>query len=305
MLESLLKSWSNLLRPQNCTLDFLVVENDDTDFSSGIVKDQMSNFRKDELRIVLETQLGIPFGRNRAAREALKSESNLLVFVDDDETVAKDWLEHLVDGYRSSTAVLLGAPVRINPLTGNHPWIVRKMHENIGNLYKRNEERAARRADLNSTHGVTIVTNNWLAEMTLFSKHGIWFDEQLQFSGGEDTKFYHEARSLGLTTGWVSDAYVYETVPPSRLSFGYQFNRGKHQSNTNFQRKIHQNGLSRLTVIISVPAKCIAVILLAVALPFTTGSTLHSLARTSGWIAGRLGALAGSRSSLYENVTGS
>ena len=44
---------------------------------------------------------------------------------------------------------------------------------------------------------------------------------------------------------------------------------------------------------------------LAIAVPLTRGQTLLPLARGMGWIAGRVGALFGRRSSLYRNVTGS
>ena len=54
----------------------------------------------------------------------------------------------------------------------------------------------------------------------------------------------------------------------------------------------------------SLPLRLALVLALAVALPFTQGRTLLPLARGLGWIAGRIGAVLGTRSRLYQNVTG-
>src|SRR5690554_1764721 len=92
MLKSLLVSWREVRLPQHCTVQFLVVENDVKPHSRDLVEREAGSFQTCTLTHVLETEIGIPFGRNRAAQEALLSGSNLLVFVDDDEVVATDWL---------------------------------------------------------------------------------------------------------------------------------------------------------------------------------------------------------------------
>ena len=304
MLEALLRSWSSLIIPEKVTVTFLVIENDTEECSQDIFKTLQPMFKDSKLAYALETEPGIPFARNRAAREALEIGSDLLLFVDDDEEVARDWLKKIIQGYRDSEAKLIGAPLRARRPEEKLTLLERLMFINLKSRYRKKETRASRKASLKGTPGVTIVTNNWLADTSLFSKHNIWFDESMRHTGGTDSKFYAEVIDRNLPTAWVQDAYVYETIPPERLSFLYQYSRARDQSNTNFRRK--NNGIVRLNLVLvtSILIKLIAVIGLILTLPITAGRTLLTLARALGWIAGRTGAIAGSRSSLYSNTTG-
>ena len=304
MLEALLRSWSSLIIPEEVTVTFLVIENDTEERSKDLIQTLHPIFKSSELVYALETEPGIPFARNRAARESLEMESNILLFVDDDEEVASDWLEKIIQGYRSSKAKLIGAPLRARLPEENLTLLQRLMFTNIKSRYRKKEMRASSRASLEGTSGVTIVTNNWLADTSLFSEHNIWFDESMRHTGGTDSKFYAEVIAKNIPTAWVRDAYVYETIPPERLSFLYQYRRARDQSNTNFRRK--NNGTVRLNLVLvtSILIKLIAVVGLILTLPFTAGRTLMTLARALGWIAGRAGAIAGSESNLYSNTTG-
>ena len=304
MLEALLRSWSSLIIPEEVTVTFLVIEYDTEERSKDLIQTLHPIFKSSELVYALETEPGIPFARNRAARESLEMESNILLFVDDDEEVASDWLEKIIQGYRSSKAKLIGAPLRARLPEENLTLLQRLMFTNIKSRYRKKELRASRRASLEGTSGVTIVTNNWLADTSLFSEHNIWFDESMRHTGGTDSKFYAEVIAKKIPTAWVRDAYVYETIPPERLSFLYQYRRARDQSNTNFRRK--NNGTVRLNLVLvtSILIKLIAVVGLILTLPFTAGRTLMTLARALGWIAGRAGAIAGSESNLYSNTTG-
>jgi len=275
MLRDLITSWRALTLPEGVAVRFLIVENDTVSHCAEVIAE--------------------------FAKEAIATGSDLLIFLDDDEVCAPDWLDRLIAGYRASDAVLMGAPLRATRPEGALSRAEDRMFALVAARYREKEDRAARRASLHETPGVTIVTNNWLAETTLFTEHDVWFDEAMRFTGGTDAKFYAEVRALGLPTGWVKDAIVSETIPPARLSFRYQMDRSRDQSNTNFRRKIDDNGWARASVIYSVPAKALSALALALALPFTKGGTLLKLARTLGWIRGRIGALTGSRSTAKQS----
>ena len=304
MLEALLRSWSSLIIPEEVTVTFLVIENDTEERSKELIQTLHPIFKSSELVCALETAPGIHLARNRASRESLKIESDILLFVDDDEEVASDWLEKIIQGYRSSKAKLIGAPLRARLPEENLTLLQRLMFTNIKSRYRKKELRASRIASLEGTSGVTIVTNNWLADTSLFSEHNIWFDESMRHTGGTDYKFYADVIAKNIPTAWVRDAYIYETIPPERLSFLYQYRRARDQSNTNFRRK--NNGTVRLNLVLvtSILIKLIAVVGLILTLPFTAGRTLMTLARALGWIAGRAGAITGSESNLYSNTTG-
>lgn len=304
MLGALISSWGALALPDNVEVRFLIIENDDAPDSQARVEALRPLANGAALDYVHEPELGIPFGRNRAAREAIDRGEDLLAFVDDDEVVAPDWLTEIVAAYRSSAAVLIGGPLRVKDTERTLPFWQGLMERCVRRRYLRKETRAARRAGLSGTPGVTIVTNNWLGETAIFRDHGIWFDEKMRFTGGTDSKLCAEVKAAGLPTAWVKTAAVYEEIPLERLSIAYQFKRGRDQSSTNFHRKIESNPMARLNALVAIPIKVVVVGALALALPLSGGRTLLDTVRTSGWIAGRLDALFGRRSDLYRNVTG-
>lgn len=304
MLNALIASWGEMALPEDTTVHLLIVENDDEPRSADYVKSFGALPNGAAVDYVHERALGIPFGRNRAAREAIARKADLLAFVDDDEVVARDWLVEMIVAYRHGKAVLIGGPLRVKPTPRHLSFIDGLMDKGIARRYLRKETRAARRADLNGTPGVTIVTNNWLGETALFSEHGIWFDEKMRFTGGTDSKFYAEVKKAGLPTGWAARAAVYEEIPLERLAIGYQYKRGRDQSSTNYHRKTEGRPKAWLNDLVRVPVKLVIIAGLVVALPFTGGRTLLDVVRTSGWVAGRIDALLGRRSDLYKTVTG-
>ena len=279
-------------------------ENDEEPRCERIVRDYDAAGTNHSITYVLEPGLGIPFGRNRAAREAIERGADLLAFVDDDEVVAQDWLTEIVKAYRHSGAVLLGGPLRVRKTERTLSPLQALMEKCIARRYARKEERAARRAGLNGSAQVTIVTNNWLAETAIFKEHDIWFDENMRFSGGTDAKLYSAVTAAGLRTAWAKNAIVYEEIPSERLSITYQYRRGRDQASTNYSRKTQGLRPALLTLVVLVPAKAVSVVLLVGALPFTSGRTLLDAVRATGWIVGRLNALSGKRSELYASVTG-
>lgn len=304
MLGALIDSWGNANLPKDTLVSFLIVENDDAPRTAEYVESFGTLKNGTKVQYVHESELGIPFGRNRAAKEAISQKADLLAFVDDDEIVAGDWLVELIAAYRNSDAVLIGGPLRVKKTNRRLSFFDALMDRCIERRYLRKETRAARLADLNGTPGVTIVTNNWLAETAVFGQHGIWFDETMRFTGGTDSKLCAEVKAAGMPTAWAAKAAVYEEIPLERLAIGYQFKRGRDQSSTNYHRKIDKHPMAKLNILVAVPIKLVMIAMLVIALPLTGGRTLLDVVRTSGWVTGRFDALFGKRSDLYKKVTG-
>jgi hypothetical protein len=145
---------------------------------------------------------------------------------------------------------------------------------------------------------------DWIGEVALFTEHNLFFDEKLNVSGGEDTKFYSEVRSLGLKTGWITDAHLYETIPHARLTFRYQYRRAKDQSTTSFRGKLKEKPTAIYTFLLSIAIKVIGIMFLLLLMPLTLGATYLSFCRTSGWVAGRICAVRGKEADHYKTVTG-
>lgn len=304
MVRALIASWGGMDLPENCTTRCLIVENDDQPHTRDLIEAAPVLPNGLEIDYVLEPEAGISIARNRAAKEALAQEADLLIFVDDDETVAQDWLVKLIAGYRQSDAVLLGAPLRIAPAVDNLTAFQSLMYKSLTEFYQKREQRAAETATLNTPGRAVIATNNWLVETRMFRDENIWFDKKLRFAGGEDTEFLTNVQARGFTVGWVADALVYETLPPARLSFIYQYRRTRDQSNTNFHRRMREKPKARYKIFLRIPGKLIQITVILIALPFSPTHSLLKLAKTAGGFWGKLGAALGTRSRHYISTTG-
>ncbi|OWY08476.1 hypothetical protein B6V73_20105 [Thioclava sp. JM3] len=303
MLADLLTSLSKLDDPDHCELIYLVVENNQRKSQEALVRAFGPKFTKGSIHYVLETKIGIASARNRAAKEAINLDADLLVFVDDDEIVPPEWLANLVGPTGKALLFFSGATSGSPPV--RKLYMARKaMHKNISQRYFRNEKRAAQRASSNDTPGVTIVANNWIGQVDIIANNKILFNENLDWLGGEDTQFYSDVRSLGLKTGWVSNAPVYETIPKDRLTFGYQFKRAKDQSNTSFKRKLSKKPSAIYKLPVSVVLKTIGLLGLLFLMPLTLSTNFLTFCRTAGWIADRISAALGATADHYRTVTG-
>jgi hypothetical protein len=153
---------------------------------------------------------------------------------------------------------------------------------------------------------ITIVTNNWLADATLFTHHGLRFDPSLRFTGGSDSEFAHQVRRLGLPSGWAQEASVIETIPDERVSFEYQFRRAMEQSRNSLGLNLRRR--RRLQVALATGVvfffRSMGLVALVIGLPITRGDGLIALARNAGWIAGRVTGVFGAKSDLYRETTG-
>lgn len=304
MISNLIGAWAALEFPKDCEIRFLFVENDETENTKGLIKDLAGVYPNITLDYAFEPEIGISFARNAAARLAIAKNSDWLVFVDDDEVVARDWLVKLADGLRKTNAVLVGALLRVDQRFYGQGFLEKLMHENLARRYARKERLAARKASLCATPGVATVTNNWAARTHLFTTEGIWFDESLRHTGGSDVQFYSDVVSRGLPTGWVADAFAYESIPRERLSIRYQFRRGRDQATANFRRKFRKNPKKLRSLVIILPIRLLLTVVAAVSVPLTGGRTLLTFCRSAGWVFAKMQAVLGRDSKLYFEVTG-
>lgn len=306
MMAALLGSLRGIDIPPQVEPLFVIVENAD----HASLTDQIAEFRSQmaphPVLHATEPELGIPIARNTAVRIALLHGASVLVFVDDDEVVTRDWLPRLIARYRETDLMLIGGPV-VAEFEGQ-PRSVWRAALRRGILHRYHTKN--RKSDAHWRRGregrITIATNNWLADAQLFTKYRITFDESLRFTGGSDTEFHHQVSDRGIPTGWAPGAMVVETVPNARVSLRYQFRRAMEQSRTSLRASFHRKGTLRAAtaVAVIVPLRILGVGVTLVALPLTRGKGLIELARNAGWISGRVSGLLGARSRLYTRTTG-
>lgn len=151
----------------------------------------------------------ISLARNACLDEA---DADFLAFVDDDETVTRNWLLALLRQAVESDADVVLGPVRAIYGPDVPDWM--------------------RDADLHSTAPVWIdgtirtgYTCNTLMRLDAPSIRGRRFDLALGKTGGEDTDFFTRAHDAGGVISYAADALVEEPVPETRASMGWLVRR--------------------------------------------------------------------------------
>lgn len=144
-----------------------------------------------------------------AARNACldAADAEYLIFVDDDEWVAADWLEQMLAQARACHVdAIFGRVVSIFP-DQTPKWM---------------STAAFVRDDGNHGHRVASGrTGNTLLRLATVRRLGLRFREEFGQTGGEDTDFFTRFGAAGAVMVVSTQAVVYESVPPSRATVSY------------------------------------------------------------------------------------
>ncbi|MBF4600841.1 glycosyltransferase [Frigoribacterium sp. VKM Ac-1396] len=155
------------------------------------------------VRYVVEATPGIASARNRALAES--GESDLLVFIDDDERPSEPWLAALLTLQAETGAAAVVGPVRSEYEVEPEPFIVE------GRFFVRRRLATGTPVDV-------AATNNLLLDLAAVRRQGLAFDVALGQLGGEDTLFTRSLVSGGGTILWCAEAVVTDVVPAARVT---------------------------------------------------------------------------------------
>lgn len=181
--------------------EVLVIDNDPAG-GGRAVAEELSPSADGRLRYVLEGTPGLAAVRNRALDEA---DGRLLVFLDDDEEPAPDWLGTMLAMWaHHGSAAVFGRVVSVFEMERD-AWLV------AGRAFIRPAHRTGDRLP-------AVATNNLLLDLDVVRRLGLRFDTRLAFSGGEDSLFTTQLTRGGGTILWCDEAVVYEHVPQDRLN---------------------------------------------------------------------------------------
>ncbi|GAB3188658.1 glycosyltransferase [Nesterenkonia suensis] len=206
LLADLLKSLRAQRVPRRPGL--LVVDNDPDGGSETTVRRLWP-----EARWVHQPQPGIATARNTAL-EALPQDASAVVFIDDDERAHPDWLAALVRTADASGADTVSGPVRSLMPPGTPAGLA--------------DEGFIRRIDFpTGPWAMRPATNNVLVRADWFTAEPAFrFDEDFNFSGGEDSELFGRMQSVGAVSWWCAEAEVVEEVPADRATVQWMRARG-------------------------------------------------------------------------------
>lgn len=305
MLKRLLWSYAALQTPEGVRLHFVIVENGETPTLRDVIDAFARQVPQCGVQYELEHRLGIAFARNRVLDIALDSGDDLLTFADDDEVVGASWLAQLLAEHDALGLDIVGSPVRRAPLDGRQPAWRKLIWDGLDKLNRDAEAKANRRRQKGQGDAVLVSTGSWMGNLAFFRRTKLRFDESLAFAGGEDSRLFVMAKSLGARSGWCPSAIVYETVCTERLSLSYIYRRSRDEAIAKLRPRLKTNAARvALRAPGSVAARVFSLAGSIVSIPIAPGRSLVRAARYSGGIAGIVQALRGRESGHYLQVAG-
>lgn len=227
LLIDLLTSLRSLTGPQ--TPNLVIVDNDPEGGAHSTVREHWP-----AAHYVHQPRPGIAAARN-AALEAVPADADAVVFLDDDERVAPEWLSALVRTADESGADTVSGPVHSLFLPGTPQAVVQ-----AGQI---------RRTDFpTGPWSFRPATNNVLVRADWFTREPAFrFDEAFNFSGGEDSELFGRLQAAGALSWWCAEAEVFEDVPAERTTAQWLRQRGIRSGHVRVKKALKaQQGRGRI-----------------------------------------------------------
>lgn len=154
------------------------------------------------VRYVHEPVPGISAARNRALDENL--ETDLLSFIDDDESPTEQWLEPLLTTWEQTRAGAVMGRVESAFQAIPEPWV------QAGKFFERSRMATG-------TPIKIAATGNLLLDLSQIRRSGVRFSEHLGLTGGEDSLFSRELVRANVPIVWCDESVAIDFVPAERL----------------------------------------------------------------------------------------
>lgn len=152
--------------------------------------------------VVVDSRPGIPAARNRALAEAEQMRAAAVVFLDDDQTVPRDWVATLIAVWREEHVDVVKSLVR---------WAF-DSPARLTEHFRARDPCGPRRAP--ATY--QMATNGVLVGRRVWAELGVRFDEGLTYTGGSDTAFFRDALALGASALLTRETSATEHCPAEK-----------------------------------------------------------------------------------------
>lgn len=177
------------------------------------------------VRYVAEPVPGISAGRNRALDES--ADSDLLVYIDDDEHPLEGWLRTLIETWRGTGATAVMGRV-VSEFDGElDPWVI------AGSFFTR------RRMPTGSEVQIA-AAGNLLLDLHQVRRLGVRFHNDFGLSGGEDTLFSRQLVRAGGRIVWCDESIAVDRVPAERTTRRWVLARSWSHGNTLTVLDLHE-----------------------------------------------------------------
>jgi len=215
LLQLLLEALSRLsfTKVPEPSLQIVVVDNDAEQSARPVCEEANIPW---SIQYVCEPQRGIARARNRAIESA--ANADFLAFIDDDEAPRGSWLDELLWAQEQFQADVVSGSV-IPLFEDNVPTWVRS-----GRFFHRPVYETGVPIKLCSTNNVLVHRDILKSVPT--------FDEQFNFTGGEDTHFFLRVRGQGFRMVFSKEAVVYEPISAERANLAWLLRRGFQSGNS-------------------------------------------------------------------------
>ena len=242
MFAGLLKHFAEQSIPADTSLTWIFVENNHRIH----IEETVDAFRRDlasrgiaEHQVITasEPRIGISFARNRVLDLAFDQDLDYLIFTDDDEYPAQDWIRELSQGAQTRHLDIACGLDKLDPMPEKFErssWRTRIPAMVHRELERRSLDTRAGNFDLfNAGEDFRIrhiTTANVILRLAFLREHAVRFNEDLGTAPGGDLAILNEVLSAGGRYGWIPTAVMNERVHDSRLTLAYQFHMHRHWS---------------------------------------------------------------------------
>ncbi|MBV1867169.1 MAG: glycosyltransferase [Marinosulfonomonas sp.] len=212
-LATTLDSLVQLVLPDAIKVRILVADNDASPSAQTLVE----NYKNAAVPVqyIHAPKQNISMARNACLDHAT---GDLIAWIDDDETAAKDWLIQLLDRLQDGDfAAVFGPAIAIYPPDAPAHIVRADFHSNRA---------VVRGGQVRTGHSC-----NALVDMRDPTTRALRFDIAKGRTGGEDTDYFHRMWAAGATLGVCETAQVFEKVAPGRLRLSWLIRRSFNSGN--------------------------------------------------------------------------
>ncbi|MEI6286663.1 MAG: glycosyltransferase family 2 protein [Bacillota bacterium] len=242
-LEKILAS---LKKQTYLNFDILVIDNASTDNTKAIAE-------KYNAKYIFEKKQGIANARNAAIEN---SDSHYLAFLDDDETVDRDWLENMINALENYNAAMATGPVL--PVYEKQPpdWMPLTVFEDKEIMrYKKNEKPFSLANGFSGT-GNSIFLKSIIGKERFKTNLG---RKGKSLISGEDSEFIARLFTKSGRALFVPGSPIYHFIPSDRTTFIWLTKRAFAEGVTEYRmngvrillRRIHKPILDLFALVFS------------------------------------------------------